>query len=80
MSQVVRNDITQAKQERLSLRIVNRRKLREILPISKGNGGTLKCKENPMLVPLLEYPFMEANICEQGRGGLQSYPHMQEYT
>lgn len=62
-SQVVRN-ITQAEQEKLSLRIANGRKLREILHIMKGNGRTLKCEENPMLVPLLEYPFMEPNICE----------------
>ena len=61
-SQVVRNDITQAEQERLLLRIANRRKVRETLHISKGNGRTLKCEENPMLVPLLEYPFVEARI------------------
>ena len=52
--QVVRNDMTNAEQRRLSLRIANRRKLKEILHVLKGSGRTL-----------LEYAFMEADIRER---------------
>lgn len=45
-SQVVRNDMTNAEQRRLSLRIANQRKLKEILHVSKGSGRTCKCEEN----------------------------------
>ena len=75
-SQVVRNDITQAEQERLLLRIANRRKVREILHISKGNGQTLKCEENPVLVPLLEYPFVEARIFVNEEGEVFNAIHI----
>lgn len=72
--------MTNADQRRLSKRIADRRKAKEILHVSKGSGRMLKCKENSMLVPLLEYAFMEGDICEQAGGGLQSHPRLLEDT
>lgn len=72
-SQVVRNDMTNEQQRKLAIRIANNRKLKEILHIAPGRGRKLKCVENPMLVPLLEYAFMEADVIEGG-GGVQSHP------
>jgi hypothetical protein len=70
-SQVVRNDMTNRQQRYVGLRIANKRKLKEILHINPGRGRILKCVENPQLVPLLEYAFMECD-----RGGLQSHPRL----
>lgn len=78
-SQVVRNDMTNEGQRKLAIRIANKRKMKEILHISAGRGRRLKCEENPMLVPLLEYAFMEADILEGG-GGVQSHPRLIDDT
>ena len=78
-SRVMRNDMTNEQQRTLTLRIANKRKLKEILHASKGRGRTFKCEENPMLVPLLEYAFLEGDI-ERGGGGLQSHPRLIEDT
>ena len=78
-SQVVRNDMTNEQQCKLAIRIANKRKLKEILHIAPGRGRKLKCEENPMLVPLLEYAFMEADIIEGG-GGVQSHPRLIDDT
>ena len=78
-SQVVRNDMTNEGQRKLAIRIANKRKMKEILHISAGRGRRLKCEENPMLVPLLEYAFMEADILE-GSGGVQSHPRLIDDT
>ena len=78
--QVVRNDIKNEEQRKLALRIANKRKLKEILHVSKGSGRKLKCEENPMLVPLLEYVFMEADIRELGGGGVHSHPRLLDVT
>jgi len=56
--------------------IADRRKAKEILHVSKGSGHMLKCKENSVVVPLLDYAFMEANIRERRGGGLQSHPSL----
>ena len=77
--QVVRNDMTNEQQRRLALRIANRRKLNKILQVSAGRGRRLKCEENPSLVPLLEYAFMETDICYIG-GGVQSHPRLIDET
>ena len=53
--------------------------MKEILHIAPRHGCKLKCKENPMLVPLLEYAFMEADIIEGG-GGVQSHPRLIDDT
>lgn len=79
-SQVVRNDMTNEKQRRLSLRITNKRKIEEILYASKGRGQRLKCEENPLLVPLLEYAFIEAGIRKLGGGGVQSHLRLLDET
>lgn len=78
-SQVVRNDMTNEQQRKLAIRIANKRKLKEILHIAPGRGRKLKCEENPMLVPLLEYAFMEADVIEGG-GGVQSHPRLIDDT
>lgn len=72
--------MTNEEQRRLALRIANKRELKEILHVSKGSGRKLKCEENTMLVPLLEYAFMEADIRELGGGGLQSHPRLLDDT
>lgn len=72
--------MTNAQQRTLSLRIANKRKAEEILHVSKGRGRRLKCEENPLFVPLLEYAFMEADIRERGGVGLQSHPRLLEET
>ena len=79
-SQVVRNDMINAQQRTLSLRIANKRKAEEILHVSKGRGRRLNCEENSLFVPLLEYAFMEADIRERGGVGLQSHPRLLEET
>lgn len=78
-SQVVRNDMTNEQQRKLAIRIANKRKLKEIFHIAPGRGRKLKCEENPMLVPLLEYAFMEADVIEGG-GGVQSHPRLIDDT
>lgn len=78
-SQVVRNDMTNEQQRRLALRIANKRKVKEILHVAPGRGRKLKCEENPMLVPLLEYAFMEADVIAGG-GGVQSHPRLIDDT
>ena len=78
--QVVRNDMTNEQQWRLALRIANQRKLKEILQVAPGHGRRLKCEENPSLVPLLEYAFMEADIHDRGGGGVQSHPRLIDDT
>ena len=67
-SQVVRNDMTNKQQAALTERIINKRKIKEILHIKPGRGRKLKCEENPNLAPLLEYAFME--------NGIQSHPRL----
>jgi hypothetical protein len=79
-SQVVRNDMTNENQHKLSLRIANKRKSMEILHIQPGRGRILKCEENESLVPLLEYAFMENDIRERGGGGQQSHPRLIDDT
>lgn len=69
-SQVLSNDLTNEEQRRITLRIANKRKLKEILRVSKGHGCMLKC----------EYVFMETDICERGGGGLQSHPRLIDDT
>ena len=73
-SQVVRNDMTNTNQHKLALRIVNKRKCKEILHVAEGRGRILKCEENKSLIPLLEYAFMDDDISE--RGGVQSHPRL----
>ena len=58
----------------------NKRKIEEIIHVSKGSGQRLKCEENPLLVPLLEYAFIEADIRELGGGGVQSHPRLLDET
>ena len=67
-SQVVRNDMTNENQYKISLRIANKRKSMEILHIAPGRGRILKCEENQSLVPLLEYAFMESDVRDRGGG------------
>lgn len=43
-SQVLSNDLTNEEQRRITLRIANKRKLKEILRVSKGRGCMLKCE------------------------------------
>lgn len=50
-------------------RIVDWRKVKEILYVLKGSGCMFKCKEIFMLVFFLEYVFMEGDICEWVGGG-----------
>ena len=71
--------MTNEQQRKLAIRIANKRKLKEILHIAPGRGRRLKCEENPMLVPLLEYAFMEADVIEGG-GGVQSHPRLIDDT
>lgn len=67
--QVVRNNMTNAKQRAISLRIGNKRKAQEILHVSRGPGHRLNCEENMFFMPLLEYYFMESDIRERGDVG-----------
>ena len=71
--------MTNEQQRTLAIRIANKRKLKEILHIAPGRGRRLKCEENDMLVPLLEYAFMEADIIVGG-GGVQSHLHLIDDT
>jgi hypothetical protein len=79
-SQVVRNDMTNANQRKLALRIANKRKCKEILHVAEGRGRILKCEENTYLVPLIEYAFMDNDTRERGGGGVQSHPRLTDDT
>ena len=74
-SQMVRNDLTNAQQHRLTERIIFQRKCKEIRVIAEGRGRKLKCSQYPDLANVLTYAFGELDVL-QGGGGLQSHPRL----
>lgn len=74
-SQIVRNDLTNVQQYRLTQRIISSRKVKEIRTIASGRGRKLKCNEFPELSIALEYAFGEMDT-QKGGGGLEAHPRL----
>ena len=74
-SQIVRNDMTNIQQYRLTQRIISTRKRKEIRTIAEGRGRKLKCDVFPELKIALQYAFGELDI-QEGGGGLESHPRL----
>ena len=73
-SQVVRNDLTNVQQYKLTERIISRRKLEEIKTIASGRGRKLKCENFPELATALLYAFGEIDTV--AGGGLEAHPRL----
>ena len=74
-SQVVRNDLSNLQQHRLTQRIISKCKVQEIRTIAEGRGRKLKSTEFPELGLVLEYAFGELDT-QRGGGGLEAHPRL----
>ena len=74
-SQIVRSDLTNTQQHRLTERIIFKRKMKEIKVIADGRGRKLKSTEFSNLANVLAYAFGEYDIHEGG-GGLECHPRL----
>lgn len=74
-SQIVRSDLTNLQQHRLTQRIISCRKMKEIHTIGEGRGRKLKSTEFPELGLVLEYAFGELDT-QVGGGGLEAHPRL----
>ena len=72
-SQIVRNYLTNKQQHRLTKRIIEARKAKELRIIAALRGRKLKSEEFPGLAAAMEYAFGECDLA-QGGGGLESHP------
>ena len=80
-SQIVRNDLTNLQQYRLTQRIVSARKHKEMMVIAKGRGRKLKCEEFPELAATLTFAFGERGLNEDnGLMTLESHPRLTTST
>ena len=75
-SQVVRTGMTNEQQRRLTKRIVQSRKIKEIRTINAGRGRHMKTQQFPELASVIEYAFGERDIQELGGGGVESHPRL----
>lgn len=69
-SQIVRSDMTNVQQFKLTERIISARKFKEIKTISEGRGRKLKSTHFPELCTVLSYAFGEID------GGIQAHPRL----
>ena len=74
-SQIVRSDLTNTQQYRMTQRIISSRKIKEIQTIAKGRGRKLKSEMFPELSVALEYAFGECDL-QHGGGGLEAHPRL----
>ena len=65
---MVRNDMTVERQRRLTCRIVEQRKIKEISTCSQRRGRYLKAEEFPELGAVLEFAFGERDVRLLGGG------------
>ena len=75
---VVRSDLTNVQQYKLTERIISSRKLKEIKTIASARGRKLKCEKFPELATALMYAFGE--IDAHDRGGLEAHPRLTNGT
>ena len=69
-SQIVRSDMTNVQQFKLTERIISARKIKEIKTIGEGRGRKLKSTHFPELSTILAYAFGETD------GGIQAHPRL----
>ena len=74
-SQIVRSDLTNTQQYRMTQRIISSRKIKEIQTIAKGRGRKLKSEMFPELSVAVEYAFGECDL-QHGGGGLEAHPRL----
>lgn len=75
---MVRSDLTNVQQYKLTERIISRRKLREIKTIASGRGRKLKCESFSELATALLYAFGETDA--RDGGGLEAHPTLANGT
>lgn len=69
-SQIVRSDMTNVQQFKLTERIISARKFKEIETVGEGRGRKLKSTHFPELSTILSYAFGETD------GGIQAHPRL----